>query len=164
MQPRLFGFQYRPRLGIECRSDCLLWFCPCKTTGSSLTPCNKLNVNLKSHGTNFICALNYDSFHSIPSPPLYNQFQTETNDDSSLDINSLNSSPTTFFLSELPYFDIPPSDYPIFDNTLTSNDGHTLVFDMTLPDGIKHPSFVRISKTEYACYCRVKRIRFWICV
>ena len=98
----------------------------------------------------FVGALNYDSTQLFTSPSLSNQFKNETYDSYNAVINLFENLPTASFLSELPHFDTQPSDHPILDDTLTSNNIHTLVSNMTLPDGIKHPSFVRVSKTEYA--------------
>ena len=98
----------------------------------------------------FVGSIDYDSIQLFNSPSLSNQFKHETYDSCNTVINPFESLPTASFLSKLPFFDTQPSDRPISDNTLTSNNIHTLVSNMTLPDGIKHPSFVRVSKTEYA--------------
>ena len=95
----------------------------------------------------FIGAIDFESSHEFQSP--HNELQIRTHDSQFLDINPLNFSTTTSFPT-FPKFDTSTTDTLISSDELTSLEYYTLYLDMPAFDGIKHPSFVRISKTEYA--------------
>ena len=95
----------------------------------------------------FIGAIDFESSHEFQSP--HNELQIRTHDSQFLDINPLNFSTTTSFPT-FPKFDTSTTDTLISSDELTSLEYYTLYLDIPAFDGIKHPSFVRISKTEYA--------------
>ena len=96
----------------------------------------------------FVGSLDYDSTQ-LNSPPLLPiPFKTETYDSLTTDINPLELPATASFLSQLQ--NTLPSEYSTNIDNLTSLDTPTLIYDMPPLDGIKHPSFVCLNKTEYA--------------
>ena len=95
----------------------------------------------------FVGAIDFESSHKTQSP--HNKLQIKTHDSQFSDINPLVVSTTTSFLT-FPILNTPTTDILKSSDYLTSINHHTSQLDMPAFDGIKHPSFVRISKTEYA--------------